>query len=79
MCLFVQHSHFFLFIGYIFNENILDSSIDALDIAGTVQLDVNSTVFKQRLNSKGKTISEAEAGMLRNKHKINHTCTSNNQ
>ena len=28
-------------------------SIDALDIAGTVQLDVNSTVYKQRLDTRG--------------------------
>ena len=32
---------------------ILVMSIDALDIAGTVQLDVNSTVYKQRLDTRG--------------------------
>ena len=41
---------------------VKDMSLDALDIVGTVQLDVNSTITRQRLNRRGDPISSAEAG-----------------
>ena len=37
-------------------------SIDAQDIAGSEQLDVQTNIVKQRLDRKGKKISDAEAG-----------------
>lgn len=56
-------SFYWYFYTLIFIFQPKDSSLDALNIAGTVQLDVNSTVYKQRLNKKGMQISTAEAGM----------------